>query len=222
LVYRWPGISLHFPSARRWAARDGAEQAGTPGDGGGCRQRVPAAYGRLSGVGFRNSAECAEQQGQGRAIIRRWPCPSSTSRHADSSACCLEACEASTPRTSRSPCSATNSPCCAANKRPEFRPADRALLAMLSGALPRWRWSSFLVTPDTILRWHRRCADPAAGPREPVVPTAAHTGCVSISASHDGPGTTRPKSSITMGQRWPLRNIIRSTSRFLARPAAYP
>jgi putative transposase len=41
-------------------------------------------------------------------------------------------------------------------KRPEFRPADRAVLAALSGALPRWRWSSFLVTPDTILRWHRR------------------------------------------------------------------
>jgi hypothetical protein len=30
-------------------------------------------------------------------------------------------------------------------KRPEFRPADRALLAMLSSALPRWRWSSFLI-----------------------------------------------------------------------------
>jgi hypothetical protein len=30
--------------------------------------------------------------------------------------------------------------------RPEFRPADRGLLAMLSGALPRWRWSSFLIT----------------------------------------------------------------------------
>jgi len=41
-------------------------------------------------------------------------------------------------------------------ERPEFRSADRALLAMLSSALPRWRWSSFLVTPDTILRWHRR------------------------------------------------------------------
>ena len=41
-------------------------------------------------------------------------------------------------------------------KRPEFQPADRALLAMLSSALPRARWSSFLVTPDTILRWHRR------------------------------------------------------------------
>jgi putative transposase len=41
-------------------------------------------------------------------------------------------------------------------KRPAFRPADRAPLAMLSGALPRWRRSSFLVTPATILRWHRR------------------------------------------------------------------
>jgi putative transposase len=41
-------------------------------------------------------------------------------------------------------------------KRPEFRPADRAVLAALSGALPRGRWSSFLVTPDTILQWHRR------------------------------------------------------------------
>jgi len=41
-------------------------------------------------------------------------------------------------------------------KRPEFRPADRALLAVLSSALPRRRWSIFLVTPDTILRLHRR------------------------------------------------------------------
>ena len=41
-------------------------------------------------------------------------------------------------------------------KRPEFRPTDRALLAALARALPRRRWSAFLVTPDTILRWHRR------------------------------------------------------------------
>ncbi len=41
-------------------------------------------------------------------------------------------------------------------KRPEFRPPDRAVLAMLSSALPRRRWSSLLVTADTILRWHRR------------------------------------------------------------------
>ncbi len=41
-------------------------------------------------------------------------------------------------------------------KRPEFRPADRALLAVLSSMLPRGRWSIFLVTPGMILRWHRR------------------------------------------------------------------
>ncbi len=41
-------------------------------------------------------------------------------------------------------------------KRPKFRPADRALLAVLSRALARRRWSIFLVTPHTILRWHRR------------------------------------------------------------------
>ena len=41
-------------------------------------------------------------------------------------------------------------------KRPEFRPADRAILAVLSRALPRGRWSTFLVTPGTILRWHRQ------------------------------------------------------------------
>jgi transposase len=36
------------------------------------------------------------------------------------------------------------------------RPTDRALLARCLAALPRKRWSIFLVTPDTILRWHRR------------------------------------------------------------------
>jgi putative transposase len=41
-------------------------------------------------------------------------------------------------------------------KRPQFRPADRAVLAVLSSALPRSHWSVLLVTPATILRWHRR------------------------------------------------------------------
>jgi putative transposase len=40
--------------------------------------------------------------------------------------------------------------------RPKLQPADRALLAALSRALPRSRWPCVLVTPDTLLRWHRR------------------------------------------------------------------
>jgi putative transposase len=39
--------------------------------------------------------------------------------------------------------------------RPQLRPADRALLAAFSRALPRRAWPSFLVTPATLLRWHR-------------------------------------------------------------------
>jgi len=40
--------------------------------------------------------------------------------------------------------------------RPRLEPADRALLAAISRVLPRARWSCFLVTPQTLLRWHRR------------------------------------------------------------------
>src|SRR6266511_3257123 len=39
--------------------------------------------------------------------------------------------------------------------RPRLEPADRALLAAISRALPQSRWSCFLVKPETLLRWHR-------------------------------------------------------------------
>ena len=42
--------------------------------------------------------------------------------------------------------------------RVRYRPADRAILAGLSRLLPRERWRCFLVTPDTLLRWHRELA----------------------------------------------------------------
>jgi putative transposase len=41
-------------------------------------------------------------------------------------------------------------------KRPRLDPADRAVLAAISRALPRARWSCFFVKPETLLRWHRR------------------------------------------------------------------
>jgi putative transposase len=40
--------------------------------------------------------------------------------------------------------------------RPRLEPADRALLAAISRALPRARWSCFIVKPETLLRWHRQ------------------------------------------------------------------
>ena len=41
------------------------------------------------------------------------------------------------------------------NKRPHFRRSDRAFLAAAARRLPRTRWEDFLVTPKTLLRWHR-------------------------------------------------------------------
>ena len=39
--------------------------------------------------------------------------------------------------------------------RPRFSWSDRALVATLARLVPRERWAAFLVTPETILRWHR-------------------------------------------------------------------
>ena len=39
--------------------------------------------------------------------------------------------------------------------RPRFSWTDRALVATLARLVPRERWAAFLVTPETILRWHR-------------------------------------------------------------------
>jgi len=39
--------------------------------------------------------------------------------------------------------------------RPRLRRRDRLFMAAVSRILPRPRWSSFVVSPQTLLRWHR-------------------------------------------------------------------
>jgi putative transposase len=39
--------------------------------------------------------------------------------------------------------------------RPRFTPTDRTFLAAARRLLPRARWTAFMVTPATLLYWHR-------------------------------------------------------------------
>ncbi len=41
-------------------------------------------------------------------------------------------------------------------RRPPITAVDRVFLAAASRVLPRVQWRSFIVTPPTLLRWHRR------------------------------------------------------------------
>jgi putative transposase len=59
--------------------------------------------------------------------------------------------------------------------RPRYTPTDRIVLATLAKLLPRDRWKIFLVTPSTLLRWHRelvrrRWTYPATGRRRGLDP----------------------------------------------------
>ena len=40
-------------------------------------------------------------------------------------------------------------------KSPNLRRGDRLFLSAMSRVLPRERWAAFIVTPATLLRWHR-------------------------------------------------------------------
>jgi putative transposase len=41
-------------------------------------------------------------------------------------------------------------------RRPQVMKHDRLVLAALSRVLPRRSWQAFVVTPETLLRWHRQ------------------------------------------------------------------
>jgi putative transposase len=41
-------------------------------------------------------------------------------------------------------------------RRPQLAESDRLLLAAVSRVIPRRSWHAFFITPETLLRWHRR------------------------------------------------------------------
>jgi putative transposase len=58
--------------------------------------------------------------------------------------------------------------------RPSLQAADRAFLSALARLLPRRRRHGLIVTPQTLLRWHRelvrrRCTQPQRRPGRPAV-----------------------------------------------------
>ena len=74
--------------------------------------------------------------------------------------------------------------------RPKLGDADRVFLAAASRLLPRTRWSAFFVTPETLLRWHRklvarRWTHPRRGPGRP--PIAADTRALIVRLARENP-----------------------------------
>lgn len=49
--------------------------------------------------------------------------------------------------------------------RPQLTVRDRLVMATLSRLLPRRSWQTFPVTPETLLRWHRRISTGALAGR---------------------------------------------------------
>ena len=66
-------------------------------------------------------------------------------------------CGQTSGRSWKSSCCSTNSAILRRQtRRPAMTTVDRLFFAAASRLLPRARWRSFIVTPATLLRWHRR------------------------------------------------------------------
>ena len=74
--------------------------------------------------------------------------------------------------------------------RPKLTEADRGLMGAIAAVLPRPRREGWLVTPDTLLRWHRRriarhWTHPRRGPGRPR--TAAHLRRLAVRMARENP-----------------------------------
>ncbi len=85
--------------------------------------------------------------------------------------------------------------------RPQLEPRDRVLLAALSRMLPRERWGSFIVTPATLLRWHRelvaeRWTYPHKKPGRPPIPEETEELILRLARENPGWGYLRVQGEL--------------------------
>ncbi|HEX2809617.1 MAG TPA: hypothetical protein VHN80_25925, partial [Kineosporiaceae bacterium] len=91
--------------------------------------------------------------------------------------------------------------------RPRLRPADRVFLAALSRILSRERWTSFVVTPATLLRWHRellarKWTYPHRQPGRPSTRTEVRRLILQMAAENPGWGHRRIQGELlSLGHR---------------------
>src|SRR5207244_3556565 len=83
--------------------------------------------------------------------------------------------------------------------RPSLRPADRALLAALTRLLPPRRRHGLVVTPQTLLRWHRelvrrKWAQPRRGPGRPSIAGCESSFCALRARTQAGATRGSPAS----------------------------
>lgn len=99
--------------------------------------------------------------------------------------------------------------------RPRLEPRDRAWLSVLSRCLPRWRWSAFMVRPDTLLAWHRkmvrrRWTYPNAPRGRPPVPDDVQTVIVRLATENPRWGYQRIRGEVAgLGYRVSASSVRR-------------
>ena len=74
--------------------------------------------------------------------------------------------------------------------RPKLRRRDRLFLAAAASILPRSRWSCFIISPATLLRWHRELVREGNGPTDGPEPAVRRSTRRSASSSCAWPKRT--------------------------------